>query len=290
MPAAYRMDRSADSYSVSATPDLLAQALPFQVYSGGLFDCGPAYYTERSGLGNYLLLFTLSGAGEVDWGEGRRPVTPGSAALLDCMAYQYYTTAGPHWRFYYVHFQGKMDAFAPILLRRGAIFPTDAAAFEARFVQLLAAMDEAAPNACFICSSLINQQLTDLALVSDKAQADERVQRHIPALNACLAYLRTHYAQPVSLGEMAARLHMSKYYFTRVFQAYTRATPYAYVSDLRVNAARRLLIMTDASVQEIARQVGMADCNVFIRAFKKRCGVTPGAYRRLWRGAQAGND
>lgn len=290
MHSHYHMDRSPDSCSFTIMPDVLAQALPFHAENCGRFDCGPAYYTERSGLPNYLLLYTRSGEGVIDWGEGRRALTPGSAVLIDCMAYQYYATSGGRWRFDYVHFQGQMDAFAPMLCRSGPVFPADAAAFEQLFAQLLKEAETAAPTACLTCSCLITQMLTQLALVCYHAQTDARAQRHGPALDACIAYLRENYAQPVSLDDMAGRLHMSKYHFTRVFQAYTRATPHAYLSDLRVNAARRLLMMSDQSVLEIARQVGFADCNVFIRAFKKRCGVTPNAYRRLWQGRSAGEN
>ena len=114
--------------------------------------------------------------------------------------------------------------------------------------------------------------------------ADANLHRHLSALDELRAYLQENYARPISLEDMALRMHMSKYHFARLFQAYAHTSPYAYLTDLRINAAREMLHMSDASVHEIGEQVGFGDCNTFIRLFKKRCGVTPARYRQIWRG------
>jgi transcriptional regulator GlxA family with amidase domain len=201
------------------------------------------------------------------------------------MKYHYYRTAtNNRWRFFFVHFQGHMEGFAPILTQQGSIEVTERAEFEKTFDRLISVVRDAAPTASITCNLLLTQLLTSLSITCYHVQRDEKLERHLPALNRCITYLRENYAQPITLGDMAAHMHMSQYHFIRVFESYMHTTPYAYLLSLRINMSHELLIMTDESVQEIARRVGMKDCNAFIRAFKKRFGQTPDAYRRSFRG------
>lgn len=288
MQIAYSMDCSPQSYSCSAMPDVMAQALPLRVCGCGMFDCGPGYYTRRSGLNNVLMLYTVEGKGELELEGSVHALTPGTAMVIDCMKFHRYATApGGRWRFYYVHLQGQMEAFVPILTQQGAMAVEDTAAFTGFFEELIAQVRAAKPTGCFVCNQLLTQLLTTLVLACGGITRDEKLTRHLPALEQCIAYLRKNYAQPITLGDMAAHMHMSQYHFIRVFEAYMRTTPYAYLLSLRINRSHELLMMTDENVQEIARQVGMNDCNAFIRAFKKRFGQTPEAYRRAFRGKDA---
>ena len=52
--------------------------------------------------------------------------------------------------------------------------------------------------------------------------------------------------------------------------------------EKRIDEAKRLLLGEEIPLAAIAEQLGFRDYNYFSRAFKKRCGYTPSAYRRLW--------
>ena len=148
MQITYSMDCAETSYSCSAMPDRLAQTLPLHVRRCGMFDCGPNYYTRRSGLADYLLLYTIDGCGELECGEVVYALTPGTAAVVDCMKYHYYRTAtNNRWRFFFVHFQGHMEGFAPILTQQGSIEVTERAEFEKTFDRLISVVRDGAPTA-----------------------------------------------------------------------------------------------------------------------------------------------
>jgi transcriptional regulator GlxA family with amidase domain len=72
---------------------------------------------------------------------------------------------------------------------------------------------------------------------------------------------------------------MSERNFARAFRAETGMTPAAYVEAARVERARRELETTDLPVQAIAVQCGFGTVETMRRAFARRLGVNPAAYR-----------
>jgi transcriptional regulator GlxA family with amidase domain len=78
---------------------------------------------------------------------------------------------------------------------------------------------------------------------------------------------------------MAARAGLSPRQFGRRFSAAFSATPAAYLERLRLDEARLRLAAGGDGVARIAHAVGFSSDDVFRRAFERRFGVTPGAYR-----------
>ena len=73
-------------------------------------------------------------------------------------------------------------------------------------------------------------------------------------------YLSTQYAEPVSIGLMAATLGFSRAYLSRVFKRHTGMTPVAFLLRLRIDHARRLLReRAELTVEQIAASVGFQD-------------------------------
>jgi transcriptional regulator GlxA family with amidase domain len=82
------------------------------------------------------------------------------------------------------------------------------------------------------------------------------------------------------VGVLAARVAMSERHFLRLFTAEVGTSPAKYVAMVRVEAARRALEESDATVEAIARQVGFGSSETMRRAFGRRLGVSPDDYRR----------
>lgn len=85
---------------------------------------------------------------------------------------------------------------------------------------------------------------------------------------------------PISVGELARRLHVSPRTLGRRFTAALGVGPRAYIEEVRVEAAKRLLLETASPVDRIRTDVGFRDASAFRRAFKRRVGLTPSGYRR----------
>jgi len=96
-------------------------------------------------------------------------------------------------------------------------------------------------------------------------------------------WLADHYAEPHPVGAMARLSGLGERTFKRRFRAATGLAPVGYVLALRIEEAKQLLERDDASVDEIAAQVGYTDPAAFRRLFTRRVGVSPGRYRRRLR-------
>ena len=94
-----------------------------------------------------------------------------------------------------------------------------------------------------------------------------------------LSYLDNAYADARVLSTLPARFHISRSTLWRLFSREMRTTPQAYLSNLRLESARRLLD-DGADVLDAALQCGFCDSSHLVRCFRARYGMTPGQYRR----------
>jgi transcriptional regulator GlxA family with amidase domain len=93
------------------------------------------------------------------------------------------------------------------------------------------------------------------------------------------AHIAEHPAADLSVPALASRAYMSERNFARAFRAETGMTPAAYVEAARVERARRELETTDLPIQAVAAQCGFGTVETMRRAFARRLGVNPAAYR-----------
>ena len=88
------------------------------------------------------------------------------------------------------------------------------------------------------------------------------------------------FARQEEFSRELAEIGLSPRRIVDVFKAEYGVTPKAYADLLRVREARRLLANTDASVTDIAYQVGFGSLTAFYSLFKRETGKTPGEYRK----------
>lgn len=101
--------------------------------------------------------------------------------------------------------------------------------------------------------------------------------------------LEVDYAAAHTLASLAQRAGLTRHHFLRTFRAVTGVTPYQYLLSLRLAAAAARLLRTEASVTEVAAEVGFGDLSEFTRRFRAEFGRPPGAWRNARRqGARHG--
>jgi len=93
-------------------------------------------------------------------------------------------------------------------------------------------------------------------------------------------YLKNGYSQEIDIGEVARKFNMSPSYMRRLFKAIYGRSPMEYVTDLRIENAKKLLLLTDYKIAYIANIIGYNDFFYFSRIFKKYTGLSPNTYRR----------
>jgi AraC family transcriptional regulator len=99
-------------------------------------------------------------------------------------------------------------------------------------------------------------------------------------LQQVLDYINSYLDQNLSLNELANLVHISPYYFARLFKQSTGIAPHQYVTRCRIKKATQLLTQRSLSVLEITQQVGFQSQSHFTTLFHRSLGVTPTEYRR----------
>jgi two-component system, response regulator YesN len=89
-------------------------------------------------------------------------------------------------------------------------------------------------------------------------------------------YLESNYQWGVTLEQTANQFYISKEYLSKVFKEKTGTSFSDYVTALRMNKAKELVMEAKVPLKEIPELVGYADLAYFYRVFKKYFGVTPG--------------
>lgn len=113
--------------------------------------------------------------------------------------------------------------------------------------------------------------------VSATAEPEQQEQRTIHGITR---YLQEHLAEDVSLSVLAEQFHLSAQYISQLFKSEIGVNFLAYLTSIRMEQAKQLLLTTSLSITEVSARAGYADYRVFTKAFKKAEGITPSQYRR----------
>lgn len=97
-------------------------------------------------------------------------------------------------------------------------------------------------------------------------------------VQATKEYLEAHYAEDISLEDLAEQVNISPQYFSKLLKKTTGFNFIDWLSMLRVKKAKDLLADTSLTVKEVCFLVGYKDPNYFSRIFKKRTGITPSEF------------
>ncbi len=102
-------------------------------------------------------------------------------------------------------------------------------------------------------------------------------------LDTICRYLVQAHTRPVTLAEIAARVHLTPAACSRFFSRTMGRTITHYVNELRLDTARRLLIDTDLPAAQVAADAGFANLSWFNRRFRERENLSPTRYRTQFR-------
>jgi AraC-like DNA-binding protein len=127
-------------------------------------------------------------------------------------------------------------------------------------------------------SSLLSIFADHLSMKSNQI-AVQTVNAEPPVITKAKEFIREHSTEDLSLGQVAAAVHTSIFYFCKLFRKVT-GTPFTeFVSRTRVERAKNLLLNPNLRISEIAYEVGFQSLTHFNRVFKKVAGESPTEYR-----------
>lgn len=93
-------------------------------------------------------------------------------------------------------------------------------------------------------------------------------------------YVGIHYAEYITISEMAKMCNISYSYFSKIFKVFMNKPFSEYLNYVRVSAAEKLLIDTDLSMTEIAIRTGFSTSSYFIQQFRQQKNVSPKQFRK----------
>ncbi|MHB8962971.1 MAG: helix-turn-helix domain-containing protein [Saccharofermentanales bacterium] len=279
-----RLDISRRSVHNSHTAGLWALQLPFYLEGYGIFYANEGYFTERTGLRNYLLLYTVRGRGLVRTSRAVVEADKDSLVVINCMEYQYYRTiSSDGWDFKWFHFYGtSADLYCKLLngdslaLIRTGTDPSVREWIDA----LLDTAAHPAVDADLMISEVIMRILTRAIRLKQSEITAPRYGHHADDIGRAIDIIHSDFQQKLTIERLSGYTHMSKYHFLRVFKSCTGQTPYEYLLSHRIGESKKLLRSGDLPVSEVSYRCGFPDTSNFIRCFKRACGTTPNLFRK----------
>ena len=119
------------------------------------------------------------------------------------------------------------------------------------------------------------------ALLCELAGADSAAPALPPLVEAAIEDIRANYAGLYGVEELSERLGVSKSHLVRTFTAAVGVPPGRYLTTVRVEAAMRLLLHREYTLDVIASLCGFSGANYLCRVFKKETGQSPAQWRAL---------
>ncbi len=250
------------------------------IQSFSFWESQKSYYTRRKELDSYLIVFTYSGEGVLEYCGKKYILKDGDIFFIDCNKPHYYKANNTNWIHSDLHFAGNLAAkWFKEFEQNGEIY-FNIKTFEHyqnRLESLLKAYISVNPSRDLIISANINALLAFMLTESQEQTASRQTMPE--QLTYLIHYINNNYTTDLSLEFLTKFFGFSKYHLCRIFKKYTGYTIVGYITALRINRAKELLKTTSLPANKIGSMVGIADTNYFYRLFKKHTGVSPKDYR-----------
>ena len=127
-----------------------------------------------------------------------------------------------------------------------------------------------------ICIDNLKISLFEQRMHSENAP-EEQEERTIVGITR---YMQEHLEEEVSLAVLADEFHLNAQYISQLFKNEIGVGFLAYLTNIRMEKAKKLLLSTSLPIAEVAERSGYGDYRVFTKVFKKSEGITPSQYRR----------
>jgi AraC-like DNA-binding protein len=117
--------------------------------------------------------------------------------------------------------------------------------------------------------------------IPNSAYRKDTLAAHRRAVERVITDARERLCEPISLRDMSRVAYLSPFHFNRVFHEITGLPPAKFISAMRLDEAKRLLLNTNRSITDISFDVGYNSLSTFTRRFTQRVGPGPREFRYL---------
>ena len=114
---------------------------------------------------------------------------------------------------------------------------------------------------------------------AEQEEPEERENAGSLLVNRALDYLEEHYAEKLTLQEVADACYVSQWHLSKLLNRYTKKNFYDLLNNRRIRAAKELLADPSLRIGDIGEMIGYADPAHFARVFRKIAGMSANEYR-----------
>ena len=283
-------DKMVNSDRVLYTPSAFAKNNLMYLQEIGHLQALSTHTSKRSRLSSFLFFYVQSGSGTLTYEDSSYALSAGDCVFLDCRKTYSHQTSEDLWHLQWTHFDG------PNLKEIHAKFigENDSPVFRPLYVNvyenILNELQELTALENNVRDMFISEKLSGLLaqIMNDCQNRDSY--KIIPQKSLVLVeikkYLDEHFCDKITLEELSKLFYIDKYYLTRRFKQHYGTTVNTYLQQQKITHSKHLLRFSDLSVEQIANECGIDDPNYFARLFKKIEGITPGEFRRSWKGSK----
>lgn len=257
-----------------------------ELFGGDFFRRGSYQNWRPHGSGDWLLIYTVAGAGRFASPGGACETRAGDAVLYaPGEGHDYRTSPDARtWRLLWAHFSPKphwlpslrwpvsrASGLRQLHMESGEVRPHFAAALR----RMIGLARRELPGALDLAANAFEEAL----LWANVAKSEDRWLRMDPRVRRAIDHLIAHTREPFALETLARHCGASVSRLGHLFKTETGTTPQQFFERHRMQHASQLLRMTAMSIAEIADEVGYADPFYFSNRFRRFAGRSPSAYR-----------
>ena len=269
------------------TPSAFARSSLLYLQEIGELKARRPHVSSRANLSSFLFFAVVDGTGSLFYDGKEYQLSAGDMTFINCeKLYKHTTSADRLWTLRWVHFYGATlpEIYEKYCERGGkpVIRPEDGATFSGEWESLMAC----ATSDDYIRDMRINEGLSRLLTLLMEQSWHPENQEDFPKKKSMIIpvkeYLDANYAEKITLDELAAKFYINKYYLLKTFKEQYGQPINAYLLNLRITKAKRLLRFTDKAVEAIGLECGLGAAHYFSARFKEVEGVPPSKYREQW--------
>jgi len=234
----------------------------------------------------YQFCLIQSGRSELEYRGTNYPTPPASLFMVhpgEVHSNRAHESSGCSYRTLFVDAELMRSASAAVFGRESARLPflptavTSDPAIVRKYLNLHFVMEQSSSS--LEREGLLTDLLSTLIIRFAENRPAPRSRGHErQAVKLACSYLMEHYAENISLTELASIARLSPFHFNRVFSDAFGMPPHAFQTQLRVSRAKALLRL-GKSISEVACETGFADQSHLNRHFKRLVEPSPGRYR-----------
>ncbi len=251
--------------------------IPVAVPSIGKTFADSSYRINKLSEDNFAFEFIVSGKGYIRTEKGVQTLSAGDVFISRPFSPRYYyaDAKDPFVKFFFLVIGELPESILKSYSLYDTVYhaPECLAVFEALFNE--AKSGKPYPMICSLSAKTI---LKIADMLHTPASAQPRIPKYVTDAKA---YIDENYTKKIEITDVAEQVYVSPSQLNRSFKKYYQESPYQYLLNLKIEAAKILLSNSNASVKKIALELGFCDEHYFSNVFRKKVGVPPLKYSSL---------